>query len=156
MKLLLMSLILLFSFSSFALPQNVKLTGIFVSNLGGRNGVSVSMKLKMQDAEKANYAGKLNFVRQGVKSTQDFEFTINTLKNKSEGIANTFDGYIAFDSKSAFTLKVGQKLQLGYSQWQYNNDHICNPNHENFCPPTDISDRIIDEGVLTLTVVQTK
>ena len=154
MKLLLLSLGLLFSFTALALPQKVQLTGSFQSRHGGSYDVSVYMNLKKQDSQKAKYTGKMTFDGQILNQTQSFEFTMNTVKNKSEGVVNTYDGYIAFDSKSAYTLEVGQQLQLGYSEWQRNNDHFCNPFQDNFCPPTDFPDRISDEGVLTLTVVQ--
>lgn len=146
---------LILSTVAFALPQTVQMTGSFQSRHGGAYDVTVSLKLKKESNQKATYKGTMTFVGQVLNQTQGMEFTMNAAKNKSSGTVNTYDGYIAFDSKSAYNLEIGQQLQLGYSEFVRQQDNgFCNPIQDNFCHPGQLPDRLADEGVLTLTVVQ--
>jgi hypothetical protein len=146
---------LLLSAVAFALPQTVQMAGSFQSRHGGAYDVTVSLKLKKESNQKATYKGTMTFTGQVLNQTQGMEFTINAAKNKSAGSVNTYNGYIAFDSKSAYNLDIGQQLQMGYSEFvRQQDDHFCNPIFDNFCRPGQMPDRLADEGVLTLTVVQ--
>lgn len=145
---------LILSTVAFALPQTVQMTGSFQSRQGGAYDVTVDLKLKKDANQKATYKGTMTFVGQVLNQTQGMEFTMNAAKNKSEGTVNTYDGYIAFDAKAAYTLAIGQQLQLGYSEYVREQDNFCNPIQDNFCHPGQMPDRLADEGVLTLTVVQ--
>ncbi len=145
---------LILSTVAFALPQTVQMTGSFQSRHGGAYEVTVNLKLKKEVNQKATYKGTMTFVGQILNQTQGMELTMNAAKNKSAGTVNTYNGYIAFDSKSAYNLDLGQQLQLGYSEFVREQDNFCNPIHDNFCHPGNMPDRLADEGVLTLTVVQ--
>ena len=147
--------VLILSAVAFALPQTVQMTGSFQSRHGGVYDVTVNLKLKKEANQKARYTGSMTFVGQVLNKTQGMELTMNAAKNKSASTVNTYDGYIAFDSKSVYNLDLGQQLQLGYSQFVRQQDNgFCNPIFDNFCRPGQMPDRLADEGVLTLTVVQ--
>lgn len=139
---------------AFAWPQTVRMNGSFQSRHGGAYAVTVDLKLKKQNNQKATYKGTMTFTGQILNQTQGMEFSINTVQNKSSGSVNTYDGYIAFDSRSAYSLDLDQQLQLTYSEFVRQQDNFCNPIQDNFCHPINMPDRLADEGTLTLSVVQ--
>ena len=145
-----------FSTSVLALPQTVQLKGSFDSSRGGFTyDVAATLKLKKEDSKKAKYTGRMEFIGQVLNQTQSIEITVSKVKNKTEGVVNTYDGYIAFDAKNSYSFDLNQELTMNYSEFQHQHDDpFCDPLHNNFCNPTNMPDRIVDDGVLHLSVIQ--
>lgn len=156
MRLLLsLSILLLTSVSAFALPQTVQLAGTLQSRSGFRSEVRVALKLKKENSSKAKYTGRAD-LGQVLANNERISLTMNLVKGKSEGVVDLHDGHIAFDAKAVYTLEAGQQLQLKYAE--YRRDHMSPPCHpmDTWCRPGSDLPRLVDQGVLHLTVVDSQ
>lgn len=144
------------SLSVYALPQKVQLTGSFNSRNGFGTDVVIDLTLKKQSGTKAQYKGIITYVGQILGDRQAIEMTINSSsKPKTVGVANTYDGYFAFNTKTAYTLELNQQIQMAYSEYRRDDTpDFCNPIQDNFCRPGSRPPMMVDRGQINLTVVQ--
>jgi len=138
--------------SVFALPQKVHLMGTLQSRSGHQSHVHVDLVLKSESTTKAKYTGRAN-LGYVLADNERISLTMNLAKGKSEGVVELYDGHLAFDSKAVYTMEVGQQLQLKYAE--YRRDHLTPPCHpmDSWCRPGNDLPRLVDQGVLNLTVV---
>lgn len=146
---------MLSSVSAFALPQTVRLTGTLQSRSGYRSEVSVELKLKSESTSKAKYIGRAD-LGHVLANNERISLTMNLAKGKSEGVVELHDGHITFDSKVIYKMEPGQQLQLKYAE--YRGDHFSPPCHpmDTWCRPGNDLPRLVDQGVLNLTVVDSQ